>query len=47
MIKHYQLTTGLDADTIRTKLTPASDVWLTAEEALALNICDYISDLRK
>jgi ATP-dependent Clp protease protease subunit len=47
MVNHYQLTTGLAAETVREKLTPASDVWLTAEEALALNICDYISDLGK
>jgi hypothetical protein len=28
-------------------LLPASDIYLSADEALALGICDYISDLRK
>ena len=29
------------------KLLPASDIYLSAEEALNLGICDYISDLKK
>jgi ATP-dependent Clp protease protease subunit len=45
MIKHYQHSTGLDTETIRTKLLPPNDVYLSAEEALELGICDYISDL--
>lgn len=47
MIRHYKDCTGLDEETIKTKLLPASDVWLSADEALELNICDFISDLRK
>lgn len=47
MTAHYQKTTGLTEEVIKTKLLPASDVWLTAQEALELNICDYISDLKK
>jgi ATP-dependent Clp protease protease subunit len=47
MVEHYKKTTGLDTDTIKSQLLPSSDVWLTAEEALALGICDYISDLKK
>jgi ATP-dependent protease ClpP protease subunit len=47
MIEHYKETTGLDEDTIKTQLLPNSDVWLSAEEAMALGICDYISDLKK
>lgn len=47
MLNHYQQSTGLDHDTIKAKLLPASDVWLSAEEALAFGICDYISDLKK
>jgi ATP-dependent Clp protease protease subunit len=47
MIRHYGESTGLDEETIKTKLLPANDVYLSAEEALALGICDYISDLRK
>jgi ATP-dependent Clp protease protease subunit len=47
MVEHYKETTGLDEATIKTQLLPSSDVWLTAEEALSMGICDYISDLRK
>lgn len=45
MLNHYQVTTGLDQETIKAKLLPASDVYLSAQEALELGICDYISDL--
>jgi ATP-dependent Clp protease protease subunit len=47
MVEHYKETTGLDEATIKTQLLPSSDVWLTAEEALSMGICDYISDLKK
>lgn len=47
MFNHYKLTTDLADDIILNKLLPASDVYLTADEALALNICDFISDLKK
>jgi ATP-dependent Clp protease, protease subunit len=47
MINHYQETTGLDEETIKTKLLPPNDVYLSAEEALELGICDFISDLKK
>jgi hypothetical protein len=29
------------------KLLPPSDIYLSAEEALELKICDYVSDLKK
>jgi ATP-dependent Clp protease protease subunit len=45
MMAHYKEATGLDEDTIKSKLLPASDVYLSAKEALDLKICDYISDL--
>lgn len=45
MLNHYKLTTRLDEETIRVKLLPPSDVYLSAEEAKQLGICDYISDL--
>lgn len=45
MLNHYKATTKLDEETIRTKLLPPSDVYLSAEEARILGICDYISDL--
>jgi ATP-dependent Clp protease protease subunit len=47
MLEHYKRCTGLDEDTIKTRLLPPNDVWLTAEEAMVLNICDGISDLSR
>lgn len=43
MLSHYRVTTGLDDEKIRSTLLPPHDVWLSAEEALDLNICDAIS----
>lgn len=45
MLDHYQQATGLDVDVIKEKLLPPSDIYLGAQEALDLGICDYISDL--
>ena len=47
MVEHYREATGLDTDTIVEKLLPASDIYLSAQEALELGICDYVSDLKK
>ena len=47
MVNHYKESTDLDEEIIRTKLLPASDVYLSSQEALELGICDYISDLKK
>lgn len=47
MIAHYKATTGLDEEEIKTALLPPHDVWLSAEEALALNICDSISQVQR
>ena len=47
MIAHYREATGLDTDIILEKLLPPSDMYLSADEALELNICDYVSDLKK
>ena len=47
MLEHYKQATGLDSKIILEKLLPASDIYLSAEEALELNICDYISDLKR
>lgn len=47
MIEHYKACTGLDEEQIKTALLPPSDVWLSAQEALDLGICDYISDLTR
>jgi ATP-dependent Clp protease protease subunit len=42
MMELYQHCTGLDENTIRTVLLPASDVWLTPEEAVNHGIADEI-----
>lgn len=47
MIEHYRVTTGLGEDQIKTALLPPHDVWLSAEEALALHICDAISEIQR
>jgi ATP-dependent Clp protease protease subunit len=47
MVEHYKETTGLDEATIKSQLLPSSDVWLSAEEAMSMGSCDYISDLKK
>ena len=47
MVKHYQECTGLDEEDIRKNLLPPHDVWLTADDALKLNICDSISILQR
>jgi len=47
MVQHYQQCTGLELDQIRTALLPPHDVYLTAEEALALNVCDAISQVQR
>ncbi len=47
MIEHYRQATGLDTETILQKLLPPSDMYLSAEEALDLGVCDYISDLKR
>lgn len=43
MVEHYRSCTGLDDKTIREYLLPAQDRWLSADEALNLNVCDLIS----
>lgn len=47
MVRLYEECTGLSADEIRTNLLPPHDVWLSAEEALALGVCDDISSVSK
>jgi ATP-dependent Clp protease protease subunit len=45
MVKHYEKCTGLSNRTIRKKLLPPTDVWLNAEQAKDLNLCDDIKDV--
>lgn len=47
MLNHYQATTGLDLETIKTRLLPPNDVWLSAEEAQDLGICDHIANVTR
>ena len=47
MVQHYKETTGMAEDEIKKTLLPPHDVWLTAEEALAYNICDAISQVSR
>lgn len=43
MVKLYQECTGLSDDQIRKTLLPPQDVYLSAEEALKLGICDSVA----
>jgi ATP-dependent Clp protease protease subunit len=43
MIEHYRKCTGATDEVIKEFLLPAQDRWLSAEEALALNICDAVT----
>ena len=47
MVSHYQQSTGMEESVIKTTLLPPHDVYLTAQEALSLNVCDAISQLQK
>jgi ATP-dependent Clp protease protease subunit len=47
MVSHYQQCTGMEESVIKTTLLPPHDVYLTAQEALSLNVCDAISQLQK
>ena len=44
MVEHYRRCTGADDETIKTKLLPQQDIWLSAQEALELKLCDSISN---
>ena len=47
MLNHYRLCTGLSDDEIRQHLLPPNDVWLSATDAMSLNVCDHISELAR
>jgi ATP-dependent Clp protease protease subunit len=47
MSAHYQLCTGLSEEEIKKHLLPPHDIWLSAPEAMALNVCDHISELTR
>lgn len=43
ILRHYKKHTGLSIKKIKKHLLPPSDVYLSAKEALELNLCDRIS----
>lgn len=45
MIEHYKKCTQQKEEIIREYLLPPQDRWLSANEALELNICDFVSDM--
>jgi len=45
MITHYKKCLGLTEKKIREVLLPPQDVWLSADEALKLGICDKVEEL--
>jgi len=47
MLAHYTECTGLSEDAIKQHLLPPHDVYLSAEEAMSLGICDSISQLSR
>jgi ATP-dependent Clp protease protease subunit len=47
MVSHYESCTGLSTEEIRRSLLPPQDIWLSAEEALALGICDDINQVSR
>lgn len=45
LVTHYKKCTGLSEKIIKEKLLPAHDVWLSADDAKELGICDKIKSL--
>jgi ATP-dependent Clp protease, protease subunit len=45
IINHYKKCLNLPKKVIEEKLLPEKDVWLSASEALKLNVCDKVKDL--
>jgi len=46
MINHYKRSTGMTEQKIRKYLLPATDVYMSAKEALKMKCCDKIKDFR-
>lgn len=47
MLELYKESTGLSEEEILKNLLPPHDVWLSAEEALALKVCDVIAPVSR
>jgi len=45
MLNHYKKSTGLSEEQIKELLLPAHDVWLDANEAKELGLCDLVRDM--
>ena len=45
MLDHYKKCTGLSEKDIRKHLLPPEDVWLSAQEAKKLGICDAVKSV--
>ena len=45
MLNHYKKSTGLSEEKIKELLLPAHDVWLDANEAKELGLCDLVRDM--
>jgi ATP-dependent protease ClpP protease subunit len=45
MISHYKKCTGLNEKQIRDVLLPPQDIWLSANEAKKLGLCDDVKEL--
>ena len=46
MINHYKKCTGMNEKDIRKYLLPATDVYLSAKEALKLGVCDKVKEFK-
>jgi ATP-dependent protease ClpP protease subunit len=47
MVNHYKNCTNLTDVQIRENLLPPHDVYLSAQEALKLGLCDHIAEVAK
>jgi len=46
IMRHYKRSTGMTEKNIRKHLLPPSDVWMTAQTAKELGICDVVKDIK-
>lgn len=47
MLRHYRQCTKLTKEDIETYLLPTQDVYLSADEAFKLGLCDVVKDVKK
>lgn len=47
MLNHYRVCTNLTDEQIREHLLPPHDVYLSAQEALNLGLCDHVAEVHK